>query len=194
MTTALLVEGTTDKRTIRALVTRLAEGTNPRMSLDFRVKTRSKLLDGDYVANVVQFDLINVVSRLDRVIVCADMECDPAEDLAAARQRAVERVQGRQLGIRVDYHLVRFALESWLIADPGAWQRRFRLGPAFCFPSGLSEACDPRRTVTRFLKARHVDYRPTLHNAEIASEMDLTVARANCPNLSEFLSLVESLN
>jgi hypothetical protein len=183
VTTAILVEGSTDKKVFGILL----ERHGPHRPVTFRVKHRSDLLDGEKVAAFVRYGLLPMVTGLKKVLVCIDMECDPPEEVDR-RVRAAQSSRALiELEVPVRFILVRFALESWLAADGAAWVRAFRFGVRSPLPRSILEECDPKRAIREHLKPMGFDFRFTLHDVRVAAELDIAEASRVSPSLAGFL-------
>jgi Domain of unknown function (DUF4276) len=188
----LLVEGTTDKKVIRILLDKIGELQGHRQSFHFRVKNRSDLFQGPKVGAIIQYDLLQQIPDLTRVVVCVDMECEPPELLAGRVDLFLAYISQAGLGVRVDFHLVRYALESWLAADPEAWHRAFRFNLRTDLPPGILEECDPKGVLISNLSRTGFDFRPTVHDIKVAEQLEVSDAAHNCQNFAQFMERVSS--
>lgn len=193
MKVAILVEGRTDRESIRPLIQKYNELQGLSVTPHFAEFGGGQgLLDvGRVLHQASAMKLLH--PTLVGAVVCKDMNCRPEEELRLVRE-GIERGLARQSPpIPIKYHFVRFELESWLAADPPVWERKFPHARPHVLPPNVLDECDPKETIRRHLRARGEEFSYSQHDSAIAREIDLGVAMRRCPNLREFLEAVSSV-
>jgi hypothetical protein len=191
VTIGLLIEGETDRKVVRAFLEKAHDIDPSRPGVAERVVNRSDLLQPTRVIRQIRSNLLPTVNRLDRVIVLVDAECDdPA--LLDRRRLEVETQVGREsFPVRFRLMFVRFAIESWLLADLAAWSPLLRSRSTGMLES-LTDNCDPKHAIYQAMSPHGVEFRPTIHDPQIARRVDLEVARHRSSNLNDFIEATAS--
>jgi len=184
---AILVEGRTDRDSIQIIVQRFHDLHQARISTSFYAfGGGARLLDVEGVVRAVSA-YKKVDPELSAAVVCKDIDCiDKSE-----HRRIVDRIRAQLVDsapiIPIRYHFVRYELESWLAADPGAWERKFPRAKPYVLPDQILEDCSPKERIREHLRSRGIEFRYTQHDEQIAADLEISTAISRCPNLREFL-------
>jgi hypothetical protein len=194
LTIALFVEGTTDKDVIRVLFGKLRSRNQLSAAITFRVlRGRQGVLDVAKVCTFVRTQILPCHPDLTGVVACVDMDCHTAAEIEEEKARVDRELALQSPPVRIQYHFVRFALESWISADESAWRTVFPRVRPRALPANILEECDPKQRIRGFFRSHGETFSYTQHDQRVADEIDLDAAARNCRNLAEFINRVRDL-
>lgn len=169
----LIVEGQSDYEFFRRLCERL------RLRTKVRVANGGKIFDEDQVATLCE---VLLSDGCRRVVVIVDEHCNDERKQSAYRLREYLR---EQFGKQVSVFLLRYAFETWVLADPNL------VGANITNPEN-PKYCRPNKVLNHLLrKHRGAPYLKAPNRVRsFADQLDIKLAQQRCSSFRDFKRLL----
>lgn len=176
MKIGIIVEGISDKRTIKTLAERILSSP---VGIEIRQLPKGDLLKPDKVSSFIKYDL-GRDPDISKIIICVDLE-DINENEVKQAENRLANIGPR---VRVRYKIIVHALESWLLADAKALSQYLNTPSINISPSATNDP-NPKRILSEIFRKAGKEFNHVRDDPRIAELVDLNQMNSN-PSFAKF--------
>lgn len=185
---ALLVDGKSDRDTLKILARKLLAKRKPPPGFESRVLPRGDFFSPVKVSAYLR-DFHRTHPDVNKAILCLDCECTPPEDIRPILLKVQQEIRREHPSLNPTFVLKVHALEGWLASDRQALREFLGTDPA-TYPQPES-VCKPKELLATVFKKANREFDYMRDNPKIAHAIDIERLCQSSPSFSEFRNAIE---